>query len=87
MYFLSLLFSYMRLTIFVLRTSHIVDLAVLSIVKCIKARNKRLADTGGKWIDGLPKVISKKGANRNTKIRLILAAEFLMLINQFNLFI
>ncbi len=43
---------------------HIVDLAVLSIVKCIKARDKRLADTGGKWIDGLPKVIGKKGANR-----------------------
>lgn len=43
---------------------YIVDLAVLSIVECIKARDKRLADTGGKWIGGLPKVVSKKGTNK-----------------------
>ncbi len=43
---------------------YIVDLAVLSIFECIKARDKRLADTGGKWIDGLPKVVSKKGADK-----------------------
>lgn len=43
---------------------HIVDLAVLSIIECIKARDQRLYDTGGKWIDGLPKVISSSGAKK-----------------------
>ena len=46
---------------------YIVDLAVLSIVECIKARDKRLLDTGGKWIDGLPKVVNRKGAEKLTK--------------------
>lgn len=41
---------------------HIVDLAVLSMIECIKARDERLRITGGKWIDGLPKVISIKGS-------------------------
>ncbi len=35
---------------------YIVDLAVLSMVEFIKARDKRIIDTGGKWINGLPKV-------------------------------
>jgi len=41
---------------------HIVDIAVLSMVECIRARDERLTKTGGKWIGRLPKVISKKGA-------------------------
>jgi len=41
---------------------YIVDLAVLSMIECIKARDERLKITGGKWIGGLPKVISNKGA-------------------------
>ena len=40
---------------------HIVDIAVLSMVECIRARDERLISTGGKWIGRLPKVISKKG--------------------------
>lgn len=46
---------------------YIVDIAVLSMVECIKARDERLANTGGKWINGLPKVISKKGAQKVNK--------------------
>lgn len=42
----------------------IVDIAVLSMVECIRARDKRLTDRGGKWINGIPKVISKKGAKK-----------------------
>lgn len=43
---------------------YIVDIAVLSMVECIRARDKRLINTGGKWINGIPKVISKKGAKK-----------------------
>lgn len=43
---------------------YIVDIAVLSMVECIRARDKRLTDTGGKWINGIPKVVSKKGAKK-----------------------
>jgi len=39
----------------------IMDLGLFSIVECIRARDKRLADTGGQWINGKPRVISLKG--------------------------
>lgn len=40
----------------------IVDIGIFSVVEVVRARDKRLFDTGGKWIDNLPKVISKRGA-------------------------
>lgn len=39
----------------------IVDLGIFSMVECIKARDKRLIDTGGKFINDIPKVMSVKG--------------------------
>ena len=42
----------------------IVDIEVLSMVECLKARDSRLYETGGKWIAGLPKVISNSGQKK-----------------------
>ena len=42
----------------------IVDIEVLSMVECLKARDSRLYETGGKWIVGLPKVISNSGQKK-----------------------
>ncbi len=42
----------------------IVDLEVISMVECIRARDKRLLDAGGKWINGVPKIVSKKGRKK-----------------------
>ena len=42
----------------------IVDIEVISMVECIRARDKRLLDTGGKWINGIPKVVSQKGRKK-----------------------
>jgi hypothetical protein len=39
----------------------IVDLGVFSMVECIRARDKRLLQTGGRFINNQPKVISVKG--------------------------
>ncbi len=38
----------------------IVDIAVLSMVECIRARDERLTNTGGKWMNGLPKSNQQK---------------------------
>jgi len=43
---------------------YIVDIGVFSMVECIRSRDQRLTKTGGKWIKGVPKVISKKGAKK-----------------------
>ena len=34
------------------------------MVECIRSRDKRLLDTGGKWINGIPKVVSQKGRKK-----------------------
>ncbi|MEC8074064.1 MAG: hypothetical protein VX087_00370 [Pseudomonadota bacterium] len=42
----------------------IVDIELLSMDECIKFRDTRLQETGGKWINGVPKIISKKGIKK-----------------------
>jgi hypothetical protein len=44
----------------------IVDIALFPMIQCIRARDQRLAAAGGKWIDGVPKVISKRGKKKNS---------------------
>lgn len=39
----------------------IVDIGIFSMVECIRARDKRLIETGGKFINNLPKVVSVRG--------------------------
>lgn len=43
---------------------YIVDIGVFSMVKCIKARDQRLYEGGGKWFENTPKVISNKGREK-----------------------
>lgn len=42
----------------------IIDLDLFPMKDCLLARNKRLTDCGGKWIGGVPKVLSNKGAEK-----------------------
>lgn len=42
----------------------IVDIEVFSIVECLRARDNRLYETGGKWISKLPKVVSNLGQQK-----------------------
>lgn len=42
----------------------IVDIEVFSMIDCIRARDQRLIETGGKWIDNVPKVISNNGRKK-----------------------
>jgi len=42
----------------------IIDIAVFSMIECIRARDKRLINGGGKWFGDLPKVISVTGRQK-----------------------
>ncbi|MCX6120103.1 MAG: hypothetical protein NTX44_00585 [Ignavibacteriales bacterium] len=37
----------------------IIDIGLFPVMKCIQARDKRLKDAGGKWFNGIPKVVKK----------------------------
>jgi len=45
----------------------IIDIGVFPMVDCIISRDKRLYDSGGKWIKNIPCVISLKGAKKSKK--------------------
>jgi hypothetical protein len=45
----------------------IIDIEVLSMIECIRARDQRLIDTGGKWINKVPMVVSKRGQEKLKK--------------------
>jgi hypothetical protein len=38
---------------------YIIDVGVFSMVKCVQARDARLAQAGGRWVGGIPKVVKK----------------------------
>ena len=38
---------------------YVADIGVFSMVECVRARDKSLADRGGRWIAGVPKVVKK----------------------------
>ena len=38
---------------------YIIDIGVFSMVECVRARDARLAQAFGLWIDGIPKVVKK----------------------------
>lgn len=43
---------------------YIIDLGVFSMVECVRARDARLAQAGGRWIGGVPKVVKKTSIRR-----------------------
>ena len=47
----------------------IIDIGIFSMVEIIRVRDQRLINTGGKWIDGIPKVISKSAAKKLKKAK------------------
>jgi hypothetical protein len=54
----------------------IVDIEVFSMVECLIARDKRLYETGGKWISGIPKVISNTGQRKMKVGQLLTDADY-----------
>jgi hypothetical protein len=45
----------------------IIDIGLFPMVECIRARDDRLAKSGGRWIDGIPKVIRNLGRKKMKK--------------------
>ncbi len=43
---------------------HIIDIAVFSMVECVRARDERLRQAGGRWFDGIPKVVKKTSMHK-----------------------
>ncbi len=54
----------------------IIDIEVLSMIECIRARDQRLVDTSGKWILGVPMVVSKRGQEKLRKNENLSDADF-----------
>lgn len=50
---------------------YVTDIGVFSMVECVRARDESLAERGGKWIVGIPKVVKKSSmAKFNARKRL-----------------
>jgi len=43
---------------------YISDIGVFSMVACVRARDGRLSEAGGKWISGVPKVVKKASMSK-----------------------
>jgi hypothetical protein len=46
------------------------------MVECIRARDARLAQSGGRWIGGVPKVVKKTSMRKFTAGRALSDADF-----------
>lgn len=42
----------------------IIDIGLFLMIECIRARDRRLEESGGKWFKGVPKVISNRGLEK-----------------------
>ncbi len=54
----------------------IIDIGVFFMIECIRARDKRLAESGGKWFAGVPKVISKSGLRKQARGEKLTARDY-----------
>ncbi|OGP60256.1 MAG: hypothetical protein A2V67_18900 [Deltaproteobacteria bacterium RBG_13_61_14] len=43
---------------------YVIDIGVFSMVECVRARDASLAERGGKWIGGIPKVVKKSSMSK-----------------------
>jgi len=43
---------------------YVTDIGVFSMAECVRARDKSLAERGGKWIAGIPKVVKKASMDK-----------------------
>lgn len=55
---------------------YIIDIGVFSMVACVRARDKRLSEAGGRWIGGLPKVVKKTSMPRFSRGDRLTASDF-----------
>ena len=55
---------------------YIIDIGVFSMVGCVRARDERLAETGGRWINGIPKVVKKTSMAKATAGNRLTSADF-----------
>ena len=44
---------------------YIIDIGVFSMVECVRARDGRLAEAGGRWFGRLPKVVKKRSQQKH----------------------
>lgn len=55
---------------------YIIDNGVFSMVACVRARDARLAETGGRWTDGIPHVIKKASMAKAAAGKRLTSADF-----------
>ena len=55
---------------------YIIDIGVFSMVECVRARDARLTETGGRWIDRIPKVVKKASAAKFVAGKRLTDADF-----------
>ena len=55
---------------------YIIDIGVFSMVECVRARDERLRESGGRWFDGVPKVVKKTSMRRSHTGGKLTAADF-----------
>jgi len=55
---------------------YIIDIGVFSMAACVTARDKRLSEAGGRWIDAIPKVIKKTSMAKATAGKRLTSADF-----------
>jgi hypothetical protein len=55
---------------------YIIDIGVFSMVECVRARDARLAEAGGRWIGDIPKVVKKTSMSKFTSGKRLTATDF-----------
>ena len=43
---------------------YVTDIGVFSMIECVRVRDQSLANRGGRWIDGVPKVVKKASRDK-----------------------
>ncbi len=54
----------------------IIDLGVFSMVECVRARDHRLAEAGGRWIGKLPMVVKKASMAKHARMEDLAPTDF-----------
>jgi hypothetical protein len=54
----------------------VMDIGVFSMVECVRARDMSLAERGGKWINGIPKVVKKSSMSKLKEGKRLLNSDF-----------
>ena len=55
---------------------YIIDIGVFSMVECVRARDASLANRGGRWFDGVPKVVKKSSEGKYADGKRLTASDF-----------